>query len=153
MDEAHDPYAALRLRDYRLLLTCSTLAGLGSQMQATAVEWELFQRTGRNAMIGTNATVLDQAEIGCESIVAAGALVPASFKVPERTLVGGIPAKLLRALDDADIARKSRGTRIYQDLAARMLLTLQRVPPLSAPEPGRRRVSQQNDDDLEPQAN
>jgi len=73
--------------------------------------------------------------------------------VPERTLVGGIPAKLLRALDDADIARKSRGTRIYQDLAARMLLTLQRVPPLSAPEPGRRRVSQQNDDDLEPQAN
>jgi MFS family permease len=52
MAEAHDPYAALRLRDYRLLLTCSTLAGLGSQMQATAVEWELFQRTGRNAMIG-----------------------------------------------------------------------------------------------------
>jgi len=110
-------------------------------------------RIGRNAMIGINATVLDQAEIGAESIVAAGAVVPASFKVPERTLVGGIPAKLLRALDDADIARKSRGTRIYQDLAARMLLTLQRVPPLSAPEPGRRRVSQRNDDDLEPQAN
>jgi MFS family permease len=52
MAEAHDPYAALRHRDYRLLLACSALAGIGSQMQATAVEWEVYQRTGRNDMIG-----------------------------------------------------------------------------------------------------
>jgi MFS family permease len=57
MAEAHDPYAALRHRDYRLLLTCSTLAGLGSQTQATAVEWEVFQRTGSNAMIGYTGLV------------------------------------------------------------------------------------------------
>jgi MFS family permease len=50
--EPHDTYAALRHGDYRLLLTCSALAGLGSQMQATAVEWEVYQRTGSNAMIG-----------------------------------------------------------------------------------------------------
>lgn len=97
-------------------------------------------RIGRNAMIGINATVLDQAEIGAESIVAAGAVVPAGFKVPERTLVAGIPAKILRTLDAADVARKSHGTRVYQDLAARSLRTLARVAPLTAPEPGRQRV-------------
>ncbi len=97
-------------------------------------------RVGRNAMVGINAVVLDQAEIGAEAWVAAGAVVPAGFKVPERTLVAGIPAKILRTLDDADIARKSHGTKTYQDLAARSLCTLQRATPLTAPEPGRRRV-------------
>ena len=97
-------------------------------------------RVGRNAMIGINAVVLDRVEIGAEAIVAAGAVVTAGFKVPERTLVGGIPAKILRALTAADIARKSEGTRVYQDLAARSLRTLKRATPLSAPERGRQRV-------------
>lgn len=97
-------------------------------------------RVGRNAMIGINAVVLDQAEIGAESIVAAGAVVPTGFKVPERMLVGGIPAKILRILNDADVARKSHGTRIYQDLAACALRTLERVAPLTAAEPDRRRL-------------
>jgi phenylacetic acid degradation protein len=97
-------------------------------------------RIGRNAMIGINAVVLERAEIGIESMVAAGAVVPADFKVPERTLVGGIPAKILRRLDDADVARKSQGTRVYQDLAARALRTLERVAPLAVPEPNRKRV-------------
>jgi phenylacetic acid degradation protein len=94
-------------------------------------------RVGRNAMIGINAVVLDQAEIGPESMVAAGAVVPTGFKVPKRTLVGGVPTKILRTLDDADIARKSQGTWVYQDLAARALRTLERVAPLAAPEPDR----------------
>jgi phenylacetic acid degradation protein len=97
-------------------------------------------RVGRNAMIGINAVVLDQAEVGPEAIVAAGAVVPIGFKVPERTLVGGIPAKILRLLDDADVARKSQGTRAYQDLAARALRTLERVAPLAVPEPNRKRL-------------
>jgi phenylacetic acid degradation protein len=97
-------------------------------------------RVGRNAMIGINAVVLDRAEIGPEAIVAAGAVVPIGFNVPERTLVGGIPAKILRPLDDADVARKSEGTRAYQDLAARSLRTMQRVAPLTAPEPNRKRL-------------
>jgi phenylacetic acid degradation protein len=97
-------------------------------------------RVGRNAMIGINAVVLDQAEVGPEAIVAAGAVVPIGFKVPERTLVGGIPAKILRLLNDADVARKSQGTRAYQDLAARALRTLERVAPLTAPEPDRKRL-------------
>lgn len=97
-------------------------------------------RVGRNAMVGINAVVLDKAEIGAEAMVAAGAVVTAGFKVPARALVAGIPAKIVRTLDDDDIARKSHGTKIYQDLAARSLRTLERVAPLAAPEPNRRRV-------------
>jgi MFS family permease len=52
MSDAHDPYAALRHRDYRLLLSGTILAGLGSEVQATAVNWEVFAKTGRNDMIG-----------------------------------------------------------------------------------------------------
>ncbi len=52
MAEAHDPYAALRHRDYRFLLTGTVLAGLGSEVQATAIGWEVFEKTKRNDLIG-----------------------------------------------------------------------------------------------------
>src|SRR5438309_8654383 len=52
MTEAHDPYAALRHPDYRRLLAGNVLASLATTMLAAAVEWELYQRTGSNAMIG-----------------------------------------------------------------------------------------------------
>jgi MFS family permease len=52
MTEAHDPYAALRFRDYRCLLSGSVLATIGSEVQAVAVGWELYQRTGSEALLG-----------------------------------------------------------------------------------------------------
>jgi phenylacetic acid degradation protein len=97
-------------------------------------------RIGRNAMMGINAIVLDRAEIGAEAMVAAGAVVTAGFKVPKRALVAGIPGKVVRTLDDAEIARKSHGAKVYQDLAARSLRTLAPAAALTAPEPNRRRV-------------
>jgi MFS family permease len=49
MQEAHDPYGALRQRNYRRLLSGSILFTLGTEMQAVAVGIELFQRTGSEA--------------------------------------------------------------------------------------------------------
>jgi MFS family permease len=46
---AHDPYAALRLRDYRCLLSGGVLASIGSEIQAAVVGWELYRRTGGGA--------------------------------------------------------------------------------------------------------
>ncbi len=97
-------------------------------------------RLGRNAMIGINAVVLDNVEIGAEAIVAAGAVVTAGFKVPERALVAGVPAKVIRTLEEAEIARKMAGTRTYHDLARRSLLTLKPAAPLPVPEADRRRL-------------
>src|SRR5262245_29677737 len=52
----------------------------------------------RNAMVGMNAVVMDDAVIGEDSFVAAMAFVKAATVVPPRTLVGGVPAKVLREL-------------------------------------------------------
>src|SRR5688500_15078477 len=41
----HDPFAALRFRDFRLLVLGSFLAVIGAQLLGAAVGWELYERT------------------------------------------------------------------------------------------------------------
>lgn len=53
----------------------------------------------RNAWIGAGATILPGVTIGENSIVAAGAVV--NKDVPDNTIVGGIPAKLIRSITAA----------------------------------------------------
>lgn len=50
--QRHDPYAALRHRDYRLLFLGSILASIGTEMQATAIGWELYRRTNSATALG-----------------------------------------------------------------------------------------------------
>ena len=51
---------------------------------------------GRNAWIGANATILAGVKVGENAIVAAGAVV--SKDVPANTIVGGVPAKVIRMI-------------------------------------------------------
>ena len=51
---------------------------------------------GRNAWIGANATILAGVTVGENAIVAAGAVV--SKDVPDNTIVGGVPAKVIREI-------------------------------------------------------
>jgi phenylacetic acid degradation protein len=97
-------------------------------------------RIGRNAMVGMNAVVMDDAVIGEEAFVAAMAFVKAGTIVPPRTLVGGIPAKPLKELSEAEVAWKTEGTRVYQQLARRYRATCEACEPLSAVEPDRPRL-------------
>jgi len=94
-----------------------------------------------DAMVGMNATVMDGAEIGACAIVAAMAFVKAGFAVPPRTLVAGIPAKVLRVVTDAELETKRAGTRDYRNLAVRSLASLVECEALAEPEVGRRRLS------------
>ena len=55
-------------------------------------------------LIGMGAIVLNGAEIGSDSIVAAGTLVVEGMRVPPRSLVMGSPAKVRRPLDDDEVA-------------------------------------------------
>jgi len=50
----------------------------------------------RNAWIGAGATILPGVTVGENSIVAAGAVV--SKDVPDNTIVGGVPAKIIRSI-------------------------------------------------------
>jgi phenylacetic acid degradation protein len=97
-------------------------------------------RIGRNAMVGMNAVVMDNAVIGEESIVAALAFIKANMQVPPRSLVAGVPGKIIRTLTEQEIDWKTTGTAVYQDLSLRSRATLRPVSPLAEEEPNRRRL-------------
>jgi phenylacetic acid degradation protein len=94
----------------------------------------------RNAIIGMNAVVMDDSVIGESSFVAAMALVKAGTVVPPRTLVAGVPAKIIRELTGDEISWKTEGTAVYQQLARRYLATLKETQPLREMEKDRKRV-------------
>jgi phenylacetic acid degradation protein len=94
----------------------------------------------KNALIGMNAVINDNAVIGESSIVAAMAFVKAGMMVPPRTLVAGVPAKVVRELTEQELAWKIEGTQSYQDLTRRSLATMVESDPLPAPEPDRCRI-------------
>jgi carbonic anhydrase/acetyltransferase-like protein (isoleucine patch superfamily) len=73
---------------------------------------------GSRVLIGMGAVVLDGATIGEESIVAAGAVVPEGATFPPRSLLMGIPAKKVRDITDADVARILEGRDNYKELQA-----------------------------------
>ncbi len=95
----------------------------------------------RNALVGMNAVVMDGAVVGESAFVAAMAFVRAGFEVPARTLVAGIPAKVVRPLEPQELAWKIEGTREYQELTRRCLATLVACHALRAPERGRKRLA------------
>ena len=59
---------------------------------------------GDECLIGMGAILLNGAVIGAQTIVAAGTVVPEDLKVPPRSLVMGVPAKVKRLLTHAEIA-------------------------------------------------
>ncbi len=97
-------------------------------------------RIGRNALVGMNAVVMDNASIGEASIVAASAFVKAGAEIPPRSLVAGMPARVVRELSAEEIEWKTAGTRTYQELTLRCLATMVETAPLEAVEPDRQRI-------------
>ena len=49
----HDPYVALRHRNFRLILVASTLSIIGSFLETTALSWELYERTNDKLVLAT----------------------------------------------------------------------------------------------------
>ncbi len=58
---------------------------------------------GDTVLVGMRSVIMDHAEIGTESMVAAGSLVTEGFKAPPRSLILGSPAKVVRALREDEI--------------------------------------------------
>ena len=85
---------------------------------------------GRNVLVGMNTVIMDDAEIGDESIVGAMAFVKAETKIPKRSLVVGNPAKVIKDVTDDMIAWKTKGTQLYQQLPKDCHESLKEVEPL-----------------------
>jgi phenylacetic acid degradation protein len=97
-------------------------------------------RIGRNALVGMNSVIMDGAVIGEASIVAAMSFVKTGMQVPPKSLVMGMPARVVRTLSDAEIEWKYKGTLEYQQLAVRCRQNMHEVAPLTAVEPDRKRL-------------
>ena len=92
----------------------------------------------RGALIGIGAIIMDDAVVEEEAFVGAASFVRAGFVVPRRTLVTGVPARVVRELKAEELAWKVTGTREYQELTVRCLASLKACEPLTVPEPDRR---------------
>ncbi|MCK9151910.1 gamma carbonic anhydrase family protein [Methanobacterium alcaliphilum] len=75
-----------------------------------------------NVLIGMNATILNGARIGKNSIVGAGALVSENKEFPNNSLILGLPAKLIRPLNEDQIKSIENNALRYVKLAENSLI-------------------------------
>ena len=74
-------------------------------------------RIGDRCLIGMGAIILNGAEIGDECIVGAGALITEGKKIPPRSLVLGMPAKVVRSIGDDEVRKILENAASYLRLA------------------------------------
>jgi phenylacetic acid degradation protein len=84
---------------------------------------------GKNCLVGMNAVIMDEVELGDESIVGALCFIKQREKIPARSLVVGNPSKIIKQTDDM-IAWKTEGTKLYQQLPKQCFETLKPCDPL-----------------------
>jgi carbonic anhydrase/acetyltransferase-like protein (isoleucine patch superfamily) len=82
---------------------------------------------GDGSLIGIQAVVLNGAVIGRNCLVAAGAVVTEGKVFPDNSLIIGAPAKAMRQLTEADVAKLGEGARDYVERARRYKSVLKRV--------------------------
>lgn len=68
-------------------------------------------------LVGMGAILLNDVVVGSGSLIAAGAVVLEGMRIPPRSLVAGVPAKVRRALDEAEFARFADSAWHYVELA------------------------------------
>ena len=85
---------------------------------------------GRNCLVGMNAVIMDEVELGDECIVGALSFVRQGDKIPPRSLVAGNPAKIIKGVSDEQLAWKTEGTKLYQQLPRQCFDTLKACEPL-----------------------
>ncbi|SDY26482.1 gamma carbonic anhydrase family protein [Citreimonas salinaria] len=82
---------------------------------------------GDNTLIGMGATVLNGAKIGRNCLIGAGALVTEGKEISDGSLVMGMPAKVVKSLDQAAIEGLRASARHYRQNAARFAKGLTEV--------------------------
>lgn len=85
---------------------------------------------GANSLIGMNAVIMDDVTVGDECIVGALSFVKAGTQIPNRKMVVGNPAVIIKEVSDEMIDWKTKGTALYQQLPKECYDTLKAVEPL-----------------------
>jgi phenylacetic acid degradation protein len=85
---------------------------------------------GENVLVGMNAVVMYNAEVGDGSIIGALTFVPSGMIIPARSVVVGNPAKIVKQVTDEMLAWKTKGTKLYQTLPKDLRSSMKAVTPL-----------------------
>jgi len=93
---------------------------------------------GENSLVGMNAVVMDNVKIGKECIVGALAFIKEGMDIPDRKVVVGNPAKIVKDVTDEMAKWKTEGTGWYQRLPKQLHDTLKECEPLREVPQGRR---------------
>ena len=92
------------------------------------IPWVKFNRPAQ--LHSVNAVIMDDVEVGDNSIIGALCFVPAKMCIPERKIVVGNPANIVKDVSDEMIAWKTKGTELYQQLPADCFASLKPCEPL-----------------------
>ncbi len=74
-------------------------------------------KIGNNTLIGMNATILHDVEIGDYCIIGAGCLLTQGMKIPDRSFVAGVPGIIQGQTSEKQTAWTILGPAVYADLA------------------------------------
>ncbi|MGM0744057.1 transferase hexapeptide repeat family protein [Rhodohalobacter sp.] len=85
---------------------------------------------GENSLVGMNAVVMDNVIVGKECIVGALAFIKEGMEIPDRKVVVGNPAKIVKDVTDEMAKWKTEGTAWYQRLPKQLYDTLSECEPL-----------------------
>jgi len=85
---------------------------------------------GKNCLVGMNAVIMDNVQLGDESIVGALTFIKEGEIIPARSMVVGNPGKIIKRVSDEMLAWKTEGTRLYQQLPAICKNTLNPCKPM-----------------------
>ena len=90
-----------------LILNDYVTVGHGAMLHGCTVE--------SHCLIGMRATLLNNVIVGEYSIVGAGALITEGMRIPPRSLVLGLPAKIKRSLTNEEVASIDEYARRYYE--------------------------------------
>jgi carbonic anhydrase/acetyltransferase-like protein (isoleucine patch superfamily) len=88
-------------------------------------------RVGADTLVGIGAKLLSGTDVGPECVIAAGAVLAPGMVVPPRSVVMGVPGRVVRAVTAEEIARTRMINERYQELARRYAAGA--FPPLTLP--------------------
>jgi len=85
---------------------------------------------GKNCLVGMNAVIMDNVQLGDECIVGALTFIKEGEIIPARSVVVGNPGKVVKQVTDEVIDWKTEGTKLYQALPADCFNSLRLCEPL-----------------------
>ncbi|QJW97559.1 gamma carbonic anhydrase family protein [Frigoriglobus tundricola] len=88
-------------------------------------------RVGADTLVGIGAKLLTGTDVGPECVIAAGAVLPPGLVVPPRSVVMGVPGRVVRAATAEEVARTRTLSARYQEMARRYAAG--EFPPLTLP--------------------